>query len=170
MQLTLSRYSAPIGELLLVTDADGALRALDFADFEARMQRLLVRHYGSVVLTDDVAPAALTEALARYFAGDLAALDAVVVATGGSAFQISVWAALRAIPAGSTTSYGVLAARLGNPGASRAVGLANGSNPVGIVVPCHRVIGAGGVLGGYAGGIERKRWLLMHEGGLPSAL
>lgn len=170
LQLTLSRYSAPIGELLLVTDADGALRALDFADFEARMQRLLVRHYGSVVLTDGVAPAALTEALARYFAGDLAALDAVVVATGGSAFQNSVWAALRAIPAGSTTSYGVLAARLGNPGASRAVGLANGSNPVGIVVPCHRVIGAGGVLGGYAGGIERKRWLLMHEGGLPSAL
>ncbi len=163
MRLTLTEYAAPLATLLLVTDGDGALRALDFADYDERMRRLLARHYGSFELLPGPAPAALTGALDAYFAGDLAALDAVPVATGGSAFQRSVWAALRAIPPGATTSYGALAAKLGNPGASRAVGLANGSNPIGIVVPCHRVIGASGALTGYAGGVERKRWLLAHE-------
>lgn len=164
MHLTLSRYAADVGALLLVTDADGALRALDFADFELRMRTLLTRHYGAVTLAAGPAPAALAAALDAYFAGDLAALEAVPVATAGTAFQRSVWAALRAIPPGATTSYGALAARLGKPGASRAVGLANGMNPVGIVVPCHRVIGASGALTGYAGGVSRKRWLLAHEG------
>jgi O-6-methylguanine DNA methyltransferase len=88
----------------------------------------------------------------------------VAVATGGTAFQKSVWAALRQIPVGETLGYGALAARLGKPGAARAVGLANGLNPIGIVVPCHRVIGASGTLTGYAGGVERKAWLLAHEG------
>lgn len=163
MQLTLTTYTAPLATLLLVTDSDGALRALDFADYDERMRRLLARHYGSFELIPGPAPAALISALDAYFAGDLAALERVPVATGGSSFQRSVWAALRAIPPGTTTSYGALAAALGNPGASRAVGLANGSNPIGIVVPCHRVIGASGALTGYAGGVERKRWLLTHE-------
>jgi O-6-methylguanine DNA methyltransferase len=166
MQLTLSRYPAPLAELLIVTDADGVLRALDFSDFEARMLRLLARHYGVFGLAEAPAPAAITAALDRYFAGDLAALDAVPVATGGSDFQRQVWAALRAIPAGTTSGYGALAARIGKPGAARAVGLANGLNPIGIVVPCHRVIGASGALTGYAGGVERKRWLLAHEGAI----
>ena len=109
-------------------------------------------------------PAAIAAALDAYFAGDLNALDAVPIETGGSEFQRSVWAALRAIPAGTTTGYGRLAAQLGKPGAARAVGLANGSNPIGIVVPCHRVIGADGTLTGYAGGVARKEWLLRHEG------
>ena len=164
MRLTLTEYTAPLATLLLVTDGEGALRALDFADYDERMRRLLARHYGSFELVPGPAPAALTAALDAYFAGDLAALDAVRVATGGSAFQRGVWAALRAIPPGHTTSYGALAASLGNPGASRAVGLANGANPVGIVVPCHRVIGSSGAITGYAGGVERKRWLLAHEG------
>ncbi len=163
MHLTLSRYAAPEAELLLVTEGD-TLRALDFADFEARMRTLLTRHYGAVTLTDGPLPASIAAALDAYFAGDLTALDAVPVATGGSAFQRSVWAALRAIPAGTTTGYGALAAALGKPGAARAVGLANGANPIGIVVPCHRVIGADGRLTGYAGGIGRKEWLLRHEG------
>ena len=163
MQLILTEYTAPLARLRLVTDADGALRALDFADYSERMRRLLARHYGSVELISGPAPAALIVALDAYFGGDLTALDAVPVATGGSTFQRSVWAALRAIPPGRTTSYGALAAALGNPGASRAVGLANGANPIGIVVPCHRVIGASGALTGYAGGVERKRWLLAHE-------
>ncbi len=163
MRLTLSEYAAPFATLLLITDTDGALRALDFADYEERMRRLLARHYGSFELVPGAAPAALTAALDRYFVGDLTALDTVPVATGGSPFQRRVWAALRAIPPGATTSYGALAAALGNPGASRAVGLANGANPIGIVVPCHRVIGASGTLTGYAGGVERKRWLLAHE-------
>jgi methylated-DNA-[protein]-cysteine S-methyltransferase len=104
-------------------------------------------------------------AVEAYFGGDLTAFDAVVVKTGGTVFQQAVWAALRAIPAGETRSYGQLAAAIGSPRAVRAVGLANGSNPVGVIVPCHRVIGANGTLTGYAGGLERKRWLLAHEAG-----
>ena len=164
MQLFLSRYAAPFAELLLVTDADGVLRALDFSDFATRMQRLLARHYGVFNLIEGTAPAAVVAGLDGYFSGDLAALDAISVATGGSDFQRQVWAALRAIPAGTTSGYGALATRIGRPGAARAVGLANGSNPIGIVVPCHRVIGASGALTGYAGGVQRKRWLLAHEG------
>ena len=162
MHLTLSRYAAPEAELLIVTDGD-TLRALDFADYEDRMRRLLARHYGAVTLTEGLLPAGIAAALDAYFAGDLTALDAVPVATGGSVFQKAVWAALRTIPAGTTTGYGALAAALGKPGAARAVGLANGQNPIGIVVPCHRVIGADGRLTGYAGGVERKAWLLRHE-------
>ena len=166
MQLTLSRYDAPVGELLVVTDLGNILRALDFSDFEERMLTLLGRHYGTVVLSNGSAPARVTAALDAYFSGDLVALESLEIATGGSAFQRSVWAALRQIPAGETTGYGALAALLGNPGAARAVGLANGANPIGIVVPCHRVIGASGALTGYAGGVERKRWLLRHEGAI----
>lgn len=168
MQLQLDRFAAPLGDLLLVFDAKG-LRALDFVDYEARLHRLLRLHYGSVELVAAPAPAAIVDALRAYFAGDLGALDAIAVATGGSDFQRQVWAALRTIPAGATTSYGELAAAIGRPGASRAVGLANGANPIGIVVPCHRVIGANGALTGYAGGVERKRWLLRHEGALAEA-
>lgn len=166
MILTLSRYAAPVADLLVVTDGDGNVRALDFVDFADRMQTLLARHYGTVDLTDGPLPPAIATALDAYFAGDLSALDALPVATAGSAFQRKVWAALRAIPAGTTTGYGALAAAIGAPGAARAVGLANGSNPIGIVVPCHRVIGASGALTGYAGGVERKKWLLAHEGAL----
>lgn len=161
--LTLSRFAYPIGEILLVTDADGAVRALDFADYEPRMRRLLVRHYGTDATTSGETPAAVREALERYFNGDLVALDTLEVRTGGTAFQRAVWAALRTIPVGDTLSYRGLAERIGKPSAMRAVGLANGANPVGIIVPCHRVIGANGALTGYAGGIERKRWLLAHE-------
>jgi O-6-methylguanine DNA methyltransferase len=104
------------------------------------------------------------DAIAAYFAGDLTALDRVPVKTNGTTFQKDVWSALRSIPAGETVSYGALAARIGRPRAVRAVGLANGRNPVGVIVPCHRVIGANGTLTGYAGGVERKRALLAHEG------
>jgi methylated-DNA-[protein]-cysteine S-methyltransferase len=91
------------------------------------------------------------------------ALDTLKTATGGTEFQRTVWAALRAIPAGETRSYGQLAAAIGKPRAVRAAGLANGQNPIAVIVPCHRVIGANGTLTGYAGGVERKRWLLAHE-------
>lgn len=167
MQLQLDRFATPLGDLLLVFDVQG-LRALDFADFEDRMRRLLRLHYGAVTLTAVPAPGSLTAPLARYFAGDAFALDSITVATGGTDFQRQVWAALRTIPAGETLSYGALANRVGRPGASRAVGMANGANPVGIVVPCHRVIGTNGKLTGYAGGVARKRWLLEHEGALAS--
>ena len=163
--LTLDRIPSPVGEVLVVVDADGAVRALDFHDYEDRMRRLLRRHYGEVVLTSGRAPEAMRHAVIAYFAGDLAAFDRVEVRTGGTDFQRSVWKALRDIPAGETRSYGQLAAAIGIPKAVRAVGLANGANPVGVIVPCHRVIGSGGKLTGYAGGLERKRWLLAHEAG-----
>lgn len=161
--LTLDRMATPVGEMLVVTDGDGAVRALDFADFESRMRRLLARHAPGATLTSGRAPEAVRRAITAYFDGDVRALDALPVKTAGTAFQAEVWAALRAIPVGETRSYGQLAAAIGRPSAVRAVGLANGSNPVGVIVPCHRVIGSNGTLTGYAGGIERKRWLLEHE-------
>lgn len=161
---TLDRITTPVGTVLLVTDGEGAVRALDFDDYEERMRRLLARHYGPVTLSPGTAPPAVRAAIAAYFAGDRQALDGIAVRTGGTVFQRQVWAALRTIPAGETRSYGQLAAAIDRPKAVRAVGLANGANPVGIIVPCHRVIGSNGTLTGYAGGIARKRWLLDHEG------
>ena len=157
--------STPIGEVLILTDAQGALRAVDFDTHVARMTRLLDRHYGrgGWCVIDASAPTAAREALARYFAGDITAVDTLVTTTGGTDFQRAVWAALRAIPSAGTESYGALARRIGRPSAVRAVGLANGANPVAIVAPCHRVIGGSGALTGYGGGLERKRWLLDHE-------
>ena len=160
---TLDRIATPVGEVLLVTDADGAVRAFDFTDYEARMMKLLARHYGEARLTPGRAPEAVRKAVAAYFDGDLMALDGLAVKTGGTEFQRAVWAALRTIPAGRTWSYGQLAQAIGKPAAVRAVGLANGANPIGVIVPCHRVVGANGTLTGYAGGLERKRWLLAHE-------
>lgn len=159
----LDRIETPIGQALLVVDAEGAVVALDFEDFEARMLRLLARHHGAASVSPGRAPEAVRAAVLGYFAGDLAALDGVRLRTRGTDFQREVWGALRTIPAGETWSYGRLAAAIGRPRAVRAAGLANGQNPVAIIVPCHRVIGANGTLTGYAGGLERKRWLLAHE-------
>lgn len=163
MRLYLDRQPSPLGEILLVSDDQGALRALDFHDFEPRMHKLLRRYQGGDELVPGRAPAAIRQALADYFDGAPEALEGIVVASGGTEFQRLVWRALREIPLGATTSYGELAAAIGRPGASRAVGLANGANPVSIVVPCHRVIGADGRLTGYGGGLPRKRWLIEHE-------
>jgi methylated-DNA-[protein]-cysteine S-methyltransferase len=163
MHLTTAQLDTPMGPIRLVSDG-AALRALEFDDHPDRLHRLLTSHYGRYTLESGRIPNPIASALKSYFDGDLAALDTIPVATGGSAFQRRVWAALRRIPPGTTTSYGALAATLGQPGASRAVGLANGANPVGIVVPCHRVIGSNGTLTGYGGGLPRKQWLLEHEG------
>jgi methylated-DNA-[protein]-cysteine S-methyltransferase len=162
----LTRLPTPIGTMLLVTDGAGVLRALDFEEFEPRMRRGIARQYGgSCSLRDGMAPDPIIEALRAYFSGaDLKALDRIPVAANGTPFQREVWAALRDIPVGETVSYGALARRIERPAAVRAVGLANGANPIGVVVPCHRVIGSDGSLTGYGGGLERKRWLLRHEG------
>lgn len=163
MTLIHDRVPSPIGPLRLVCN-DDILIALDFDDHEARMRTLLRRYHGSVTPADGRAPSAVRRALEAYFAGDLAAPERLRVdRTAGTPFQRSVWQALRALPAGTTTTYGALAARLGRPTASRAVGAANGANPIAIVVPCHRVIGANGALTGFGGGIARKAWLLRHE-------
>jgi methylated-DNA-[protein]-cysteine S-methyltransferase len=152
-----------LGLIVVVTDAQ-ALCALDFGDCEERMKELLGRRFDDFEMRHEDNPLGVSEKVRAYFAGDLHALDGVEVDPGGTEFQRTVWSALRAIPAGSTRTYGQLAASIGRPAATRAVGLANGRNPVSIVIPCHRLIGSNAGLTGYGGGLPRKRWLLRHEG------
>ena len=163
-QFYLDRLETPIGTALLVTDADGLLRALDWHDYEPRMRLLLRRQNGVFALDEASAPDGVKSSLRAYFSGKLESLAAIQWRVGGTPFQRGVWSALQAIPAGTTMSYGAFAARLNLPKAVRAVGHANGANPISVVVPCHRLIGADGSLTGYGGGLERKRWLLAHEG------
>lgn len=163
--LFLDRLATPIGDMFIVADREGKLRATFWTDDEQDLHRVLERqfpgsHIGFETATD---PHGLTSALGAYFAGDLRAIDRLPVEAAGTPFQREVWRALREIPCGTTISYAELARRIGRPAAVRAVGLANGTNPIGVVVPCHRVIGSNGSLTGYGGGIERKRWLLDHE-------
>ena len=165
LPLLIDRLDTPIGEMLIVSDHEGNLRAADWADHETRMNRLLMIHYGQSGFRLDPAHSSngLTDAINRYFQGDLTAIDNLPTKTNGTPFQCEVWRALRSIACGTTVSYMELAKQIGRPAAVRAVGSANGSNPVGIIVPCHRVIGSDGSLTGYGGGIERKLWLLNHE-------
>lgn len=165
MILIEERLSTPIGELVVMYDNDAVLRVVDFADCATRTRRLLDRNYGagSWYLRGASCVTETARRLAAYFAGDLDAIDKVPTATGGTEFQRAVWAALRAVRAGETACYGEIAARIGHRAAVRAVGLANGANPIAIVVPCHRIIGRSGALTGYGGGIVRKQWLLAHE-------
>jgi methylated-DNA-[protein]-cysteine S-methyltransferase len=160
----LDRLPTPIGTALLVTDTAGVLLALDWEEYGPRMKGLLRLQYGVVVLKDARSPEELRAALTGYFKGDLDCLKTIKWRVAGTPFQHKVWTALPEIPAGTTMSYGALAARLNVPKAMRAVGHANGSNPISVVVPCHRLIGADGTLVKYGGGLERKRWLLEHEG------
>jgi methylated-DNA-[protein]-cysteine S-methyltransferase len=161
----IDRISTPVGAFILAADPGGNLRVALFAADEE-----VVRHYlrlqcgtSEFTLEPFVNPHCLSDAICRYFDGELDAIDRIPVETGGTSFQRKVWLALRGIPCGATTSYGALAKAIDHPAAVRAVGTANGANPVAVVLPCHRVIGANGSLTGYGGGIERKRWLLNHE-------
>jgi methylated-DNA-[protein]-cysteine S-methyltransferase len=159
------RLDTPVGELLLVADLQGRLCGVGWTDREDRLIRdLRLCHRIQPTFEDCDNPGGLSAALQAYFAGDLTAIDPLAVNTGGTPFQREVWSALRHIPCGSTLTYAELAHRIGRPSAVRAVGHANGANPVSVVVPCHRLVGAGGALTGYGGGLERKRWLLQHEG------
>jgi len=166
MRFRVDRLASPVGDMLIVQDDRERLRALDWENYEDRMIRLFDRYYGkgAVELIDGDGSGHVVEALTRYISGDLDAIDQLEVETQGTLFQRRVWHELRQIPCGETWTYGELARRIGKPRASRAVGLANGANPIGIVVPCHRVIGADHSLTGYGSGLERKRWLLEHEG------
>ena len=154
----LSRVDSPIGPLTLAMGPRG-LRALAF---EGRLPDV------AGPARDGRPPTHVVDALAAYFRGDLRAIDAIEVDPRGTDFQRRVWATLRTIPAGTTWSYAQLARVVGQPTAMRAVGAANGKNPIALVVPCHRVISTDGTLGGYGGGLDRKRWLLRHEGSLPA--
>jgi len=151
----------PLGELKLWSAPDETLYFVDFSENAERAQRLLARRFGS--WQERRARLGAGERLSAYFEGDVEALDGLRVSTGGTPFQAGLWQEMRSIAPGETLSYGALAARLGRPSAARAIGAACGLNPVAIVLPCHRVVGASGALTGYAGGMERKRWLLGHE-------
>lgn len=163
MTLLVDSLDTPVGQVHLVTDGR-ALCALELGAREERLLPMLRARFGAdVTLREARDPLGLTARARAWFGGDLGVFDGVPLDGGGTAFQRRVWAALRRIPPGETTTYGALAAAIGSPGAARAVGRANGQNPIAIAVPCHRVIGAGGALTGYAGGLDRKRWLLEHE-------
>jgi methylated-DNA-[protein]-cysteine S-methyltransferase len=162
MELEVDSFQSPVGQVMLVA-RDAELVFVDFEGNGQRMRRLLKARFGAYQLEKSSLPDFKTK-LEAYFLGDLKAVNHLKVSTGGTEFQARVWQALREIPIGQTMSYGVLATKLGKPGASRAVGMINGLNPISIVLPCHRVIGANGTLTGYAGGLERKKWLLEHEG------
>ncbi|GIW05874.1 MAG: methylated-DNA--protein-cysteine methyltransferase [Dehalococcoidia bacterium] len=161
--MQIARFASPLGPLVALT-SDSALIALAFDDGSPLLARLLGRRFDSERTVEAVDPLEVASRLRAYFAGELTAIDALPVEGGGTPFQRAVWQQLRTVPPGTTTTYRSLAARLGAPAATRAVGLATAKNPIAIVVPCHRVIGADGSLTGYAGGLARKRWLLAHEG------
>jgi methylated-DNA-[protein]-cysteine S-methyltransferase len=139
------------------------LRVLEFRDTVERWRRVIERRFNGAALTEKPGAFGHADTLARYFEGEVESIDAIATAADGTDFQRAVWKALRTIPVGTTMSYGALARQIGQPAAVRAVGLANGANPIAIVVPCHRVIGSDGSLTGYGGGLEKKRWLLAHE-------
>ncbi len=162
MDLFIDSMKSSIGEIRLIW-RDDRLRALQFADCEDRLLRTLAWQFGEYTLLEKRAPKMLRDPLRQYFQGDLRAIDSIPVEMRGTPLQQQIWAALRVIPPGRTRGYGELAAQLGRPRAGRAIGAANGANPISIVIPCHRLIGAGGALINYGGGLERKRWLLSHE-------
>lgn len=163
--LTLERIPTPIGTALVVTDEAGVLRAFNWTDYEPQMRAWIGRRYGKATLAEG--QGSLRSRFEAYFGGRTDAFDDIRWEGAGTAFQKTVWETLCTIPAGQTWSYARLAEKIGRPTAVRAVGLANGSNPVALVVPCHRVIGSNGSLTGYGGGLHRKRWLLEHEGAIP---
>ena len=163
LALSIDRMPSPIGDIVIVTD-DTALLAIDFDDGDGRIEAHLARHFPDKPLVPTHDPLGMTSRMAAYLGGDMTAFDGVKVAPTGTDFQRGVWLALRDIPAGSTESYRDLAHRVGRTKGFRAVGMANSRNPIAVVLPCHRVIGANGTLTGYAGGLDRKAWLLKHEG------
>ncbi|MBF2003193.1 MAG: methylated-DNA--[protein]-cysteine S-methyltransferase [Synechococcales cyanobacterium M58_A2018_015] len=164
-ELLFDQINSPIGTILLISDGEH-LCALEFAAHEARTLSFLKKRYGNFALKLVQNPLGISERIQAYLNGDYHSVDEIPVSTGGTAFQQQVWQALRTIPVGTVITYGQLAEQLGKPTASRAVGMANSQNPVSIVLPCHRVIGSNGQLTGYAGGLDRKCWLLEHEGAI----
>jgi len=164
-----SHFPTPVGQLAVFTRGD-ALLAMEFSD-QGKSEQELERHWPGISITPGTMPPAISHALKAYFADACCrAFDKLDLRPCGSPFQQLVWAKLRSIPPGKTISYGMLAQLSGRPGSARAVGSANGRNPIPIIIPCHRVIGANGTLTGYGSGLERKAWLLRHEGVSPASV
>lgn len=165
ISLLIDRIATPLGEFALVAGESGRLHAAEWTDCLDRMERSLRILHGAdgYVLKNARNPGGTSAVLRAYFAGDIAAIDTLPVAAVGTPFQRLMWRNLRKVPAGKTMAYSDFARRIGRPAAIRAVGAANGANPVSVVVPCHRLIGANGSLTKYGGGQARKQWLLDHE-------
>ncbi|CAN5382022.1 methylated-DNA--[protein]-cysteine S-methyltransferase [soil metagenome] len=173
--LILSSVESPVGALAFACDADGVVRGCSFAGGNAAsagggLARTMRHEYPGADIREGVAPVALVETLNAYFGGDRAALERIAWsldgATSEAGFQARVWRALAEVPAGVTISYGEMAKRVGEPGAAQAAGVALNRNPIALVLACHRVVGADGAMVGFGGGLERKTWLLRHEGAL----
>ena len=166
LTLLQDKIATPVGPLWILCDEAYRLRAVEWEEHSDRMEQLLDVHYRreGYQRVAAVNPGGLSDKLRDYFDGDLGVINGLPGETAGTPFQREVWQVLRTIPCGEVMHYGELAERLGRAGAARAVGAANGANPISIVVPCHRVIGRNGTLTGYAGGVQRKEWLLRHEG------
>jgi methylated-DNA-[protein]-cysteine S-methyltransferase len=165
LTLLIDRIATPLGEFALVADEEGKLHAAEWTDCMDRMDRSLRILHGAdgYSLKNAHNPGGHSAALRAYFAGDIAAINKLGVAKIGTEFQRLMWRNLRKLPAGKTMPYSDFAKRIGKPAAIRAVGAANGANPISVVVPCHRLIGANGSLTKYGGGLHRKQWLLEHE-------
>ena len=159
--LEVAAITSPVGRLAIASH-DDRVCALWFGT-ESQVRTLLERWFPGERVSAGEDPGGAVSALTAYFSGDLNALDAVAVELHGTPFQQRVWRQLRSVRAGTTASYAQIARAIGAPHAVRAVGAANGANPVAVIVPCHRIIGSNGSLIGYGGGLDRKRWLLAHE-------
>ncbi len=166
-RLILSSIDSPIGPLAFACDAAGAVRGVSFGE---GLTRTMAREYPGAATVRGQAPATVVEALSAYFGGDRGALTRIAWSLDGAAgeagFQARVWRALAQLPVGTTISYGEMARRAGEPGAAQAAGVALNRNPIPLVLACHRVVGADGAMVGFGGGLERKTWLLRHEGAL----
>ena len=162
-RIFVGKLDSPIGSVVYLTDG-AALRAVEFADTPDRLLNAFLRGVGPIPVDTRRDPLGIGAAIRAYFGGDIHAIEALPATPAGTQFQKRVWSLLRKIPAGRTITYGAIANQLGTPSAARAVGAANGANPIPIVIPCHRVIGANGTLTGYGSGVFRKEWLLTHEG------
>ena len=156
-------FNSPLG-LLHFAHANDVVYALAFAEFQEQLMEQLQKRFAENLNLQPAPNAAIEELLERYFAGDINALSLIQTHTDGTPFQQEVWQGLRGIPAGQTTSYQQLAQEIGKENGQRAVGTANGRNPIPLIIPCHRVINSNGKLGGYSGALWRKEWLLKHEG------
>lgn len=156
-------YQSPVGEIFLAAD-ENELCSLDFNDNDSRIEKLLKQRFGEYELSTKRNFLNMHERLDKYFKGDWQAFDGLAMNTHGTDFQQRVWQSLQTISTGDAISYEQLAGKIKNPKAVRAVASTNASNPIAVIIPCHRVIGKNGSLRGYTGGIDRQAWLLQHEG------
>jgi len=162
VSIAFDEFDSPLGKMSAFV-VDGALCHLDFSDCDARIQKLLNMRFSQISFEKTLNPLGIRDCLTSYFSGARDCFDRITLETGGTDFQQKVWSALQDIPYGNTHSYSDLAEAIGQPTAMRAVASANARNPISIIIPCHRVIAKSGALAGYAGGVDRKEYLLSHE-------